>query len=169
MPQPTASIVDREPLVQSAVAARVPAARVAPTASNPLGPLRLRPGRTRHGHTYDVQVGGLTGHMTVTHLPDGRPVEVTLMFGKQGSTLAGLADALSQMISLALQYHTPLVEVVERLVNMRFEPAGFTADPDVPTAGSIADYLGRRLSADYLTSAERERLGLTGSRTALPR
>jgi hypothetical protein len=50
------------------------------------------------------------------HLPDGRPIEVTLALCKQGSTLAGLADALSQMISLALQYRTPLVEVVERLV-----------------------------------------------------
>jgi ribonucleoside-diphosphate reductase alpha chain len=101
------------------------------------------------------------------HLPDDRPIEVTLELGKQGSTLAGLADALSQMISLALQYRTPLVEVVERLVNMRFEPAGMTMDPDVPTTASVADYLGRRLAADYLNAADRVRLGLAASPRSL--
>jgi ribonucleoside-diphosphate reductase alpha chain len=141
----------------------VPAARNAPAEMNLPRSLPLRPGRTRRGTTYDVQVGGLAGYLTVTHLPDGRPIEVVLALGKQGSTLGGLADALSQMISLALQYRTPLVEVVERLVNMRFEPAGFTTDPDVPMSASIADYLGRRLAADYLSAADNARLGLAAS------
>lgn len=64
------------------------------------------------------------------------------------------------MTSLALRRQVPLIEVVRRLLNQRFEPAGYTADPEVPTAASIADYLGRRLAADYLTDGEHDELGL---------
>jgi ribonucleoside-diphosphate reductase alpha chain len=80
-----------------------------------------------------------------------------------------MADALSQMMSLALQYRTPLVEVVERLINMRFEPAGMTTDPDVPTSASVADYLGRRLATDYLSAADLTRLGLAPAPRSLGR
>ena len=58
------------------------------------------------------------------------------------------------MTSLTLQHQVPLVDVVGRLVNMRFDPAGATGDTEVPTVASLADYLGRRLAADYLDSVE---------------
>ncbi len=112
-------------------------------------PTRMRPTRTRTGTTYDVTIGGLDIRLTITNLPDGRPGEVFLTAGKQGSTLAGLCEALSLMTSLALQHHTPLVDITTRLAAMRFEPAGPTNDPDVPTVTSLADYLARRLTIDY--------------------
>jgi ribonucleoside-diphosphate reductase alpha chain len=121
---------------------------------------RLRPARVRAGRTYDFTVGGLDGRLTVTELPDGRPVEIFLTVAKQGSTLAGLCETLSLMTSLALQHHVPVGDVVRRLVNMRYEPAGLTGDSDVPSATSLSDYLGRRLAADYLTLDDRQQLGL---------
>lgn len=144
--------------------ARVPTARTEsmPTALAPATPARQRPARARRGTTYDFDLAGLEGRLTVTELPDGRPGEVFLKVSKQGSTLSGLCEALSMMTSLALQHHVPLVDVVRRLLNQRFEPAGHTADPDVPTATSLADYLARRLAADYLTDDERAELGLAG-------
>ena len=142
---------------------RVPTARIAtvtPIAPAASTPVRQRPTRARRGTTYDFNLGGLEGRLTVTELPDGRPGEVFLKVSKQGSTLSGLCETLSLMTSLALQHQVPLIDVVRRLLNQRFEPAGYTADPEVPTAASIADYLGRRLAADYLTDDERDELGL---------
>ena len=146
--------------------ARVPTARAEsmPTTPAPAAPApaaaRQRPARARRGTTYDFNLAGLEGRLTVTELPDGRLGEVFLKVSKQGSTLSGLCEALSMMTSLALQHHVPLIDVVRRLLNQRFEPAGHTADPDVPTATSLADYLARRLAADYLTEDERAELGL---------
>ena len=69
---------------------------------------------------------------------------------KQGSTLAGVMDAFSIAISIGLQYGVPLETFVSKFVNMRFEPAGLTDDPDVRMAQSIMDYIFRRLALDYL-------------------
>src|SRR5688572_27724620 len=107
---------------------QVPHARTAgePTASLAVAPTRLRPPRTRSGHTYDFNLGGLVGQLTVTELPDRRPIEVVLTVGKQGSTLSGLGKMLSQMTSLALQHQAAVVDVVRLLIGTRFEPAGMT-------------------------------------------
>ena len=51
---------------------------------------------------------------------------------KQGSTLAGVMDAFSIAISIALQYGVPLETYVSKFVNMRFEPAGL---PTTRTSG----------------------------------
>ena len=123
-------------------------------------PVRQRPARARRGTTYEFDIAGLRGHLVVTELADGQPGEVFLKVSKQGSTLSGLCEVLSIMTSLALQHRVPLMEIVRRLLNQRFEPSGLTADPDVPAATSLADYLARRLAVDYLTEDERVRLGL---------
>jgi ribonucleoside-diphosphate reductase alpha chain len=120
----------------------------------------MRLTRTRAGRTYDFTLGGVDGRLTITTLPDGRPAEVFLDVAKQGSTLAGLCESLSLTTSLALQHRVPVADIVGRLVNMRYEPSGCTADTDVPFATSLSDYLGRRLAADHLTLSERQELGL---------
>lgn len=149
--------------------ARVPTARTmavpstAVGAASPAGSItstRLRPARSRRGTTYDVNIGGLEGRLTVTELPDGRPGEVFLKASKQGSTLSGLCETLSLVTSLALQHQVPLIDVVRRLLNQRFEPAGHTSDPDIPTATSLADYLARRLAIDHLDHDAQVELGL---------
>jgi len=85
---------------------------------------------------------------------------VFLKLGKQGSTLAGVMDAFSIAISIALQYGVPLEAFVSKFVNMRFEPAGMTDDVDVRMAQSIMDYIFRRLALDYLPYEKREELGI---------
>jgi ribonucleoside-diphosphate reductase alpha chain len=80
--------------------------------------------------------------------------------GKQGSTLAGVMDAFSIAISIALQHGVPLETYVQKFTNLKFEPAGLTDDPDVRMAQSIMDYIFRRLALDYLPFDERAALGI---------
>ena len=82
-----------------------------------------------------------------------------LKLGKQGSTLAGVMDAFSIAISIALQYGVPLEAFVSKFVNMRFEPAGLTDDPDIRMSQSIMDYIFRRLALDYLPYEKRRGSG----------
>ena len=69
-------------------------------------------------------------------------------------------DAFSIAISIALQYGVPLEAFVSKFVNMRFEPAGLTDDPDIRMSQSIMDYIFRRLALDYLPYEKREALGI---------
>ena len=98
--------------------------------------------------------------MTAGSYPDDGLGEVFLKLGKQGSTLAGVMDAFSIAISIALQYGVPLEAFVSKFVNMRFEPAGMTDDPDIRMSQSIMDYIFRRLALDYLPYDKREALGI---------
>ena len=98
--------------------------------------------------------------MTAGAYDDGALGEVFLKLGKQGSTLAGVMDAFSIGISIALQYGVPLEAFVSKFTNMRFEPAGMTDDKDVRMAQSIMDYIFRRLALDYLPFEKREALGI---------
>ena len=98
--------------------------------------------------------------MTAGSYPDNGLGEVFLKLGKQGSTLAGVMDAFSIAISIALQYGVPLEAFVSKFVNMRFEPAGMTDDPDIRISQSIMDYIFRRLALDYLPYDKREALGI---------
>ena len=98
--------------------------------------------------------------MTASSYPDDGLGEIFLKMSKQGSTLAGVMDAFSIAISIGLQYGVPLETFVSKFVNMRFEPAGLTDDPDVRMAQSIMDYIFRRLALDYLSFDERSELGI---------
>ena len=98
--------------------------------------------------------------MTAGSYPDDGLGEVFLKLGKQGSTLAGVMDAFSIAISIALQYGVPLETYVQKFTNMRFEPAGLTDDPDIRMAQSIMDYIFRRLALDYLAFETRPALGI---------
>ena len=105
-------------------------------------------------------VGGAEGYMTAGSYPDDGLGEVFLKLGKQGSTLAGVMDAFSIAISIALQYGVPLEAYVSKFVNMRFEPAGLTDDADIRMAQSMMDYIFRRLALDYLPYEKRSALGI---------
>lgn len=137
-------------------------------------PTRKRLPKSRPSRTTSFSVGGAEGYMTAGSYPDDGLGEVFLKLGKQGSTLAGVMDAFSIAISIALQYGVPLETYVEKFTNMRFEPAGMTDDPDVRMSASVMDYVFRRLALDHLpfevrsaygihTAAERQRQLETGS------
>jgi ribonucleoside-diphosphate reductase alpha chain len=123
-------------------------------------PVRKRLPKSRPSRTVSFSVGGAEGYMTAGSYPDDGLGEVFLKLGKQGSTLAGVMDAFSIAISIALQYGVPLESYVQKFTNMRFEPAGMTDDPDVRMAQSIMDYIFRRLALDYLPYETRAALGI---------
>jgi len=123
-------------------------------------PVRKRLPKTRPSRTTSFSVAGAEGYMTAGSYPDDGLGEVFLKLGKQGSTLAGVMDAFSIAISIALQYGVPLEAFVSKFVNMRFEPAGMTDDPDIRISQSIMDYIFRRLALDYLPYDKREALGI---------
>jgi ribonucleoside-diphosphate reductase alpha chain len=142
-------------------------------------PTRTRLPKSRPSRTTSFTVGGAEGYMTAGSYPDDGLGEVFLKLGKQGSTLAGVMDAFSIAISIALQYGVPLETYVQKFTNMRFEPAGLTDDPDIRMAQSVLDYIFRRLTLDYLpfearsslgiyTAAERTRALATGSYEGQP-
>ena len=106
--------------------------------------------------------------MTAGSYPDDGLGEVFLKLGKQGSTLAGVMDAFSIAISIALQYGVPLETYVQKFTNMRFEPAGLTDDPDIRMAQSMLDYIFRRLALDYLPFDTRSALGIYTARASAP-
>ncbi len=132
------------------------------------GPVRRKLPKRRPSQTTSFTVGGAEGYITSSSYPDDGIGEVFLKMSKQGSTLAGVMDALSVAISIALQYGVPLEKYVEKFTNMRFEPAGMTDDPDIRMASSVVDYVFRRLALDYLPFEERTALGImtTAERTA---
>ncbi len=123
-------------------------------------PVRQKLPRSRRGRTFEFRVADCKGFATIGEYEDGRPGEVFLTVSKQGSTLSGIMDAFAKSISYGLQYGVPMRAFVEAFVNMRFEPAGMTDDPDIRFATSIMDYLFRRMALEYLTYAEREELGI---------
>ena len=123
-------------------------------------PTRKRLPKARPSQTRSFSVGGAEGYMISGSYPDDGLGEVFLKLGKQGSTLAGVMDAFSIAVSVALQYGVPLETYVQKFTNLKFEPAGLTDDPDIRMAQSITDYIFRRLALDYLTFDERAELGI---------
>ncbi len=135
-------------LVGSGLAAAVP------------NPVRARLPRNRRSRTFEFRVADCKGFVTVGEYDDGRPGEVFMKVSKQGSTLAGIMDAFAISVSHGLQYGVPLKAFVEAFINMRFEPAGMTDDPDIRFASSLVDFIFRRLAVDYLPLEERMELGI---------
>jgi ribonucleoside-diphosphate reductase alpha chain len=123
-------------------------------------PVRRRLPKNRKGQTISFAIAGAEGYMTANAYEDGTLGEVFIKMSKQGSTLAGVMDAFSVSISIALQYGVPLETYVAKFTNMRFDPAGMTDDADIRIAASVMDYLFRRLALDFLPYDKREALGI---------
>ena len=105
--------------------------------------------------------------MTVGEYENGRPGEIFLTVAKQGSTLAGIMDAFAISVSHGLQYGVPLRSYIEAFVNVRFEPAGITDDPELRLSTSLVDYIFRRLALEYLSLQERKDLGILSTQERL--
>ena len=109
-------------------------------------------------HKFDIQ--GHEGYITVGIYDDGRPGEIFLVMSKEGSTISGLMDAFATSISLALQYGVPLEVLVKKFAHTRFEPSGFTKNPEIPIAKSITDYIFRWLASKFLSGTQQEAIGI---------
>lgn len=95
------------------------------------------------------EIDGYDGYIHVGEYPDGRPGEVFVRLGKPGSTVAGLVDGFTQLLSRSLQYGMPLPDLIESFVDTRFEPAGMTDNKQIRFTKSIFDYLFKLLDAWY--------------------
>jgi ribonucleoside-diphosphate reductase alpha chain len=124
------------------------------------GAMRRELPKARNAKTIAFKVAGSKGYVTVGEFEDGTPGEVFMKIAKQGSTLAGVMDALAVSVSYGLQYGVPLKSYVHGLTNMSFAPAGITDDPEIRTASSLVDYIFRRLALTYLSFDDRLELGL---------
>lgn len=122
-------------------------------------PVRQKLSRVRNSKTFSFRVADCHGYLTVGEYEDGRPGEIFLQVAQSGSTLAGVMDAFAISISHALQYGVPLQALCGMFINMRFEPAGGTDDPDIRFATSLVDYIFRRLAIHYLPLEVRDGYG----------
>jgi ribonucleoside-diphosphate reductase alpha chain len=135
----------------------------APEAAKDAGepkPYRRRLPAERQAVTHKFEIAGHEGYITVGLYPDGTPGEIFLKMAKEGSTVSGLMDSFATAISLSLQYGVPLRDLVNKFGHVRFEPAGFTGNPEIPIAKSILDYIFRWLGSRFLPKEDRDALGI---------
>ena len=133
------------------------ASAVAPTAARPVR-RRLPADRNATCHKFDI--AGHEGYIHVGFFEDGTPGEIFIKMAKEGSTISGLMDTVGVLTSMALQYGVPLEVLVSKFSHVRFEPSGFTKNPDIPMAKSLIDYIFRFLAARFLPGDQRVAVGL---------
>lgn len=112
-------------------------------------PFRRRMPLTRQSVTHKFEVGGHQGYLTVGLYKDGTPGELFITMAKEGSTVGGMMDAFGTAISMCLQYGVPLSTLIEKFCHSRFEPSGFTKNPEIPYAKSLVDYIFRWLDLTF--------------------
>jgi ribonucleoside-diphosphate reductase alpha chain len=126
-------------------------------ASGGATPVRRHLPPTRHSLTHKFAVGGHEGYITVGLFEeDGAPGELFITMAKEGSTIGGLMDTIGTLTSLSLQYGVPLDALVNKFTHMRFEPSGWTGNPDIPNAKSVVDYIFRWLGIQFIPGYREE-------------
>ena len=113
-------------------------------------PTRHRMSDTRMSLTHKFEIAGHEGYITVGLYEDGQPGELFIHMAKEGSTIGGLMDTVGTLTSVALQYGVPLESLVKKFAYQRFEPSGFTKNPDIRNATSITDYVFRWLGCQFI-------------------
>jgi ribonucleoside-diphosphate reductase alpha chain len=113
-------------------------------------PLRRRLPETRTAVTHKFDIAGHEGYLTVGLFDDGQPGELFITMAKEGSTIGGLMDGIGTLTSMALQYGVPLPALVRKFAHVRFEPSGFTKNPDIRNAASITDYVFRWMAIQFI-------------------
>jgi ribonucleoside-diphosphate reductase alpha chain len=113
-------------------------------------PVRRKLPDERRSITHKFSIGGHEGYITVGMYDDGAPGEIFITMAKEGSTISGLVDAFATAVSFNLQYGVPIKFLVDKFAHVRFEPSGWTGNPQIPYAKSIMDYIFRWLGAKFL-------------------
>ncbi|HUE16878.1 MAG TPA: vitamin B12-dependent ribonucleotide reductase [Planctomycetaceae bacterium] len=113
-------------------------------------PVRRRLPATRQSLTHKFSVGGHEGYITVGLFEDGSPGELFITMAKEGSTIGGLMDTIGTETSLGLQYGVPLRVFVDKFSHTRFEPSGWSTNPEIPHAKSVVDYIFRWLGIQFI-------------------
>lgn len=113
-------------------------------------PLRQRLPDTRLALNHKFDIAGHEGYITVGLFENGQPGELFIQMAKEGSTIGGLMDTVATLTSISLQYGVPLDSLVKKFAFQRFEPSGFTKNPDIRNASSITDYVFRWLGCQFI-------------------
>jgi ribonucleoside-diphosphate reductase alpha chain len=113
-------------------------------------PLRRRLPETRSAITHKFDIAGHEGYLTIGLFEDGYPGEVFITMAKEGSTIGGLMDSVAALTSISLQYGVPLAALVRKFTHQRFEPSGFTKNPQIRRASSIIDYVFRWMGIQFI-------------------
>ncbi|MEI7912634.1 MAG: vitamin B12-dependent ribonucleotide reductase [Verrucomicrobiota bacterium] len=113
-------------------------------------PHRRKMADTRMSLTHKFEIAGHEGYITVGLYADGQPGELFVQMSKEGSTIGGLMDTVATLTSISLQYGVPLEQMVKKFAYQRFEPSGFTKNPDIRTAFSITDYVFRWMGCQFI-------------------
>jgi len=123
-------------------------------------PVRRKLPDERVAITHKFSVEGQEGYVTVGLFEDGTPGELFITMAKEGSTLSGVMDAFATAVSLTLQYGVPLHFLVNKFSHVRFDPSGWTKNPQIPYAKSIIDYIFRWLASKFLSPEEQAAVGV---------
>ncbi|MCR4312091.1 MAG: vitamin B12-dependent ribonucleotide reductase [Candidatus Uhrbacteria bacterium] len=145
---------------RSGEAAQVATVTLAPVAENVMAPRRRRMPEERRAITHKFVVGGHKGYITVGLYDDGTAGEVFITMAKEGSVISGLMDSFASSVSIGLQYGVPLQVLVNKFAHVRFEPSGFTSNPNIRIAKSIVDYIFRWLALKFLSPQEQLAVGV---------
>jgi ribonucleoside-diphosphate reductase alpha chain len=106
--------------------------------------------------THKFSIAGHDGYITVGLYRDGAPGELFIRMAKEGSTVSGLMDSFATAVSVALQHGVPLKLLCDKFAHTRFEPSGFTGNPQIHMAKSIMDYIFRWLELRFITGQQYE-------------
>ena len=104
--------------------------------------------------THKFGLGGHEGYITVGLYPNGSPGEIFIRMAKEGSTVSGLMDSFATAISISLQHGVPLRVLCEKFAHTRFEPSGWTGNPEIGYAKSIMDYIFRWIQMRFLSGTQ---------------
>jgi ribonucleoside-diphosphate reductase alpha chain len=140
---------DSEVKLEGAEKAESPAPSPQPPTPTPK-PYRRKLPDERAAVTHKFSVGAHEGYLTVGLYEEGQPGEIFITMAKEGSTVSGLMDSFATAVSLALQYGVPLKVLCDKFSHMRFEPSGWTNNPEIRYAKSIMDYIFRWLAFKFL-------------------
>lgn len=130
------------------------------TVGEGLAPRRRRLADERKAITHKFQVGPCEGYLTVGLYEDDQPGEIFITLAKEGGAIAGLVDSFATAISIGLQYGVPLRVLCNKFIHASYEPSGATHNPNISHAKSIVDYVFCWLAMKFLTSEERQSIGM---------
>ena len=129
---------------------------IASLEANCESPVRKRLPDTRSAINHKFEIAGHKGYLSVGLFDNGDPGEIFISMSKEGSTIGGLVDTVATLTSLSLQYGVPLKDLVNKFAYQRFEPSGFTKNPDIRNATSIIDYVFRWLGCQFVEGYRKE-------------
>jgi ribonucleoside-diphosphate reductase alpha chain len=132
------------------------------------GPRRMRLEDTRQSITHKFEVAGHEGYLTVGLYPDGSPGELFITMAKEGSTVGGLMDSFGTAVSICLQYGVPVEALNRKFMHARFEPSGFSKNPDIPMAKSLVDYIFRWMHLTFVENKPRLAAPMSPTEPAKP-